>query len=249
MKKLIAFFMAAWWPLAVTNATLILRGPPVAAGAVVSSYWFDERFEPTGGANGGYTNAWTEAGTGTIEQDYATSPPQGFQALQISGTTQNPRSTFTLPVDVTEFWGFCKFRVDTAISANRLVLQISDTGGTATGGFTLVSSAGSPPNTLTARNGTTNATTTVTGLTAGADYNIWFHWKKGSGANGIGSVGFDVAANTTEITSGNQFSSVTGNAVVDAHSITVGFPSNTTGAFVIDMILLSNTATIGNNPT
>jgi hypothetical protein len=48
---------------------------------------------------------------------------------------------------------------------------------------------------------------TVSGVSADTDYNVWVHYKKGTGSNGEMSVGFSTG--TTEPTSGDNYASLT----------------------------------------
>jgi len=209
-----------------------------AVGSSGVSYFFEERFEGTG-----YQNSWTESGTGTKDEDYTTSPLEGSQSLLLSGTAQTPQTTVVLSSDQSELWCFFRLRVDTAPNVTRQIVQYRNSSAALVGAVNLVVTT----NALQARNGAQAGVATVDGLTVGTDYNVWFYWKKGTGADGIARVGFSTSG--TEVTSGNAFTqTLVGNSVTDAHDIHCGFTSNTTGAIVLDKILISTTATIGNDP-
>ena len=210
-----------------------------AVGTSGVSYFFEERFEGTG-----YQNTWTENGanTGVCNEDYSTSPLEGTQGLLLSGTTQKASTGFTFPSDVAEFWGFFKLRIDTALTTNRVFFEWLNASATRVAGLTL-----STTNTLTPISGTLAGSATVDAMSLATDYNIWIHFLKGSGANSVFSVGFSTG--TTEVTGGNAFSSKTnGNCTTDAHDFTIDTQVNTTFAVVFDKLLMSTTATIGDNP-
>lgn len=216
--------------------TAISSGYAPASGP---SYFFSERFEGTG-----YQNTWTESGTGTIDEDYTTSPLEGSQSLRIAASTQQPITVVTFSSDQAELWGYFRFRINTAsFLANKPIFVLRNSSATTVGSITVNTDNGILPT-----NGTGGGSVTVDKMVTGSNYNIWWHYKKGTGADGIFSCAF--SATGTEPTSGNAFQTKTnGNATTDAHDLRVGFGiSNTTGEFVIDQILMSTTGTIGNSP-
>lgn len=202
-------------------------------------YFFSERFD-----GAGYQKVWTEGGSGTKDEDYATAPAplEGTQSLRIAGAAQNPTTVTVFSADKGELWAFFKINITAYPSASRTIFTFRDSVAGIAGSATLGTTG-----TLTARNGSINSTASVSVMALSTTYNIWYHWKKGTGANGIAQAGFDTG--TTEITSGNQFASTSsGNSTLDAHDLQMGFISNTTGDYIIDQVLVSDTATIGNNP-
>jgi len=231
--------------LAATAQAQILINPYAYGGAAPTptppTYFADERFEGTG-----YENTWDESGgTGTINEDYTTSPLEGSQSLLLSSTNQHPHTKFVLPSNQDELWIFFSFRIDTALNTTRTIAVARDASGNEMAGVRITAT-----NVLQIwlPNGTTGLTDSPV---TGTNYNLWWHIKKGTGADGICSIGFSTG--TIEPTSGNSFRSQTnGTNTADFHElqfqITTNTNTNTTGAIVFDKVLISDTGTIGNNP-
>lgn len=210
-----------------------------------TTYFFEERFE-----GGGYHNTWDETGaTGTVDEDYTVSPLEALQSLRLAATAQHPMTKSALSSDQGELWMFFRLRVNTTLATGRRIVGFLDASNAEAGGVNLTTG-----NALQAKAGAQLGTATTDTLTNGTDYNVWVHIKKSTGgSNGSCSVGF--SASTTEVTSGTSFSNKTtgGDSAVDMHSVQVQITnpagSNTaSGEIVVDKILISNTATIGNSP-
>lgn len=131
-----------------------------------------QNFEGTGYDN---SESWTEAGTGTKDEDYTTSPAplRGSQSLYISGSTANAY----IAAAASEVWGHFILQVsDGEPSSDSFILLLASTNVTVkllTTGY------------LKIYHGTANATSTTTQFADGAitPVRIWYYYKKSSGSN------------------------------------------------------------------
>jgi hypothetical protein len=203
-----------------------------------TSYDFEENFENTG-----YENSWTEAGTGTIDEDYSTSGLglEGSQCLRLAASAQAPRATSANWTALPDMWFYLLLRPLTLPSATMmlLTLQASTT--------ECLRIRLDPAGTLKVRAGGGTENTTVAALPAGTTHHIWCRYTKGTGSNAFGLVAF--STDGIRPTSGNQYRDTTnGTATSDCTNVRFGVTSSGTFDLAIDKIRVSS-STIGNNPS
>jgi hypothetical protein len=214
-----------------------------AQGVVVSPYRFagggggsptyliNQNFEGTGYDNG---ESWTEGGT--WDEDYTTTVLTGSQSLFQDGlgggsnTSPDfaPSSHFTL---------YLQFRLNTAVNNSELLVVRS---GANADLANLVYRAGG---TLRSSCGGVNFETSDA-ISTGQKIHVWIEFTKGTGANGLGSIGW--STDGTRPASGNKFAQTTsGDATADA--VRIRLEANIGQAIIIDRIMLT-ASTIGDNP-
>lgn len=212
----------------------------VDPGGAPATYLIKQDFEGAGYDN---SETWTEAGTGTLNEDDTTSPSPlvGSQSLRVvfaaeTGTTTSP--VFAAQADC---WLYARIHPVAIVTVGSTVsltirhaageclrLRIMNTGlvGVRAGGGT--------------------EAVTVDAMSNGTEYHIWCHYIKGTGANAVATVGF--STDGTKPTSGNKFaSSVNGTATADADRVQIGSGVSTTHTYVWDKIRIDDVS-IGNNP-
>jgi hypothetical protein len=209
-----------------------------AGGGGGPTYLLQENFEGSG-----YENTWTEAGTGTKDEDYATSPAPlvGSQSLRLAFASQNGTTTTALSADQ----GTCDvyFQVNFAAipASGKVFLRLRDASAN-----TLVRIEIGSSNRFTLRHGTAAASTTD-GLSTSTTYHVWISYAKGTGANGSATIAFSTTG--TRPTSGNAYAAVTtGTATADVHDIMLGTENTSTWEGVFDKVRVDD-ATIGDNPS
>lgn len=203
-----------------------------------TSYLFEENFEGTG-----YENTWTEAGTGTIDEDYSTSGLglEGSQCFRLAASAQTPRSTSENWTAQADMWFYMMFRPVSLPSATMLLLTIQATT------TECLRIRLDPAGTLKVRAGGGTENTTFGAMSAGTTYHIWCRYTKGSGSNAFGSVAF--STDGVRPTSGNQYRETTnGTATSDANNVRFGVTSSGTFDLIYDKVRVSD-STIGDNPT
>lgn len=213
----------------------IFPGPIMRTIGAGASYLIDQDFEGAGYDNG---ETWTEAGAGTIDEDYTGTVLDGTQSLQLAGTSAaaNTSSTFG---NQSEVWMYALFRLVNLPGSTENIINLRTTGG-ADCYIARINTSGQ----LTVANGPT--ATCVTTVSTGTTYHIWCYYKTGTGANAI----LNVAFSTTGIrpTSGNNFAQVTtGTAATDPDRIRIGTASSITHSVIFDKIRVDNVQ-IGDNP-
>jgi hypothetical protein len=145
------------------------------------------------------------------------------------------------PVNYSELYTFFKFRVS-ALPGAQVNMFNFQTSAAATQLQVNLNSDG----TINLKHGTTSVTT-VGAIAANTVYHFWIHYRAGSGANGVGSLGFSLTE--TEATSGNNFTSTSAGTATG----TIGLfdPENTSTAatfdFFFDKVRL-DVNPIGSNP-
>lgn len=205
--------------------------------AASSSYLVAENFEGTG-----YEASGTEVGTGTLDEDYATSPAPlvGSQSLRIANSVQPGRVywSFTAQADV---WAYFQVNWVTLPATGKQFAGFSS--GADTPQLSIEFQAGGV---IRVRGGSQNATT-VDGMTTGVTYHVWIHYTKGSGSNAFVDIGF--STDGTKPTSGNKYASKSnGTTTLDADRFYFGSSGNGTWEAVFDKLRVSSSA-IGDNPT
>jgi hypothetical protein len=162
---------------------------------------------------------WTDVNSPDFA--YNANPLDGPYSLRL--TSNGTWADFVMVSSLSEVWAFFKFRFTSAIGTQTNFFNFQTSGGvtqlqcnvTTGGAINLV-------------HGSTSVTTSGT-MTAGVNYNIWVHYKAGSGANGVGSVGF--SATEEEATQGNNFASTTSGTSTGTIGLFDPENTNTGGGF------------------
>lgn len=202
------------------------------------SYLFEESFN-----NSGYDNTWTEAGTGTIDEDYSTSGLglEGAECLRLAASAQTPRVTSENWTAQADLWFYIQLRPASLPSATMMLLTIQATT------TECLRIRLDPAGTLKVRAGGGTENTTVGAMSAGTTYHIWCRYTKGTGSNAFGSVAF--STDGVRPTSGNQYRETTnGTATSDSNNVRFGVTSSGTFDLIYDKVRVSD-STIGDNPT
>jgi hypothetical protein len=166
---------------------MVLRRPIVVGGG--ASFLVNEDAEGTGTPSG-----WTDSGT--IDWDYTTTVITGAQSLHLPPASSN---TTKYSLSATgEVWARFKIRQDKTGSVTR-IMQFN-------GSSTERMYVGIATNALRITHGSATATTVST-MAANTTYNVWVRYKKGTGADGEGTIAFSTT--NTEPTTGNDFASLT----------------------------------------
>jgi hypothetical protein len=162
---------------------------PYRFAAAGSSYLVDEGFEGTG-----YEETWTEAGTGTIDEDHTGTVIAGSQSLQInlSAQTGSTAVTFTAQGSL-----FAKFRFRVASTSSNPTIATIRNGSTILGSLILV---GVNRTMRTTAAGGSNASSSAT-LPLNTDIYIWLEYVKGSGSNAICRAGWATTDSKPALTS------------------------------------------------
>ena len=173
--------------LLLSIACLYLGTAHAVAGFILNPYRFanagssflvQEGFEGTG-----YENTWTEAATGTVNEDQTATVITGSQSLQISISTQ----TGSAYVDFTsQSTIYIKFRLRVASTGGNHVIATIRNGTTVLGTLTL---AGANRVFRVTAFGAGNATSTDV-LPVDTDLYCWFEYVQGTGSNAICRAGW-----------------------------------------------------------
>jgi hypothetical protein len=238
-------FIACSLALAIAGslaAQVLVRRGARRPAVTTYDYTFIENFENTGSP--GYDTNWTEVGTGTLNENYATNNLQGSECLYINGNGGGFTYTHALI---------------NAQDSNHLFfrLLLPDTGGIGVNSRVTLSRVGTADDLgvriqygvsaahyyLAVAHGTVIATNaTPVQWDVGTPIWVWAQWHKGSGANGVAKIWASttpVKPDTVEAETsvGNSTSQPTNVVVVSS-----GFDR-----YCVDQIRLSNTQ-IGSNP-
>lgn len=203
-------------------------------------YILEENFEGTG-----FENTWTIEGGGTVDPDYTGVVLNGSQSLRVASTNvAMARARHDFPSGpYSELWGYFRLQMIALPSTTRQFFRLRD--GSATVVFTLQVTSGGMIGVVAGGTGGN----TVSAVTAGNTFNFWWHWKKGTGSNAIGSVGFSADGSLVEVTSGNGFHQRSaGTATTDAAEMHFGNTANGANEFVVDKVRVLATGAVGNYP-
>lgn len=186
-----------------------------------------ENFEGTGYLMAG----WEEylAGTGnSINPDNVTNVLSGSQSLAIVGISDDPSYITNSFTPSSELWGYMEFKVikypDEIEDTFRQVLRLETESGEQV--FNIVSGV---TGSLYIEAGGQANVPNVGALALNTTYYIWWYWNKNDGANSQATL----AISTTKVkpTSGDNFTSITGNPIAsDAARIMIGY-DNTSAEF------------------
>ncbi len=203
-------------------------------------YLIRQGFEcPTGGYDHG-PEIWTESGTGTIDQQYTATVLAGTQSLSIlqsANIAGDLSPTFTAQDEV---WVYLLLRpVSIEAGIIRTLVGIRNSSGSTFCGLQIDTDG-------SLRVAMNVVADTVGTVSAGTTYHIWFHYKKGTGADAIADVGF--STNGIRPTSGNNFAqTTTGNPTSQAVAIMLGPNASATQQYIFDNVRVDDVQ-IGDNP-
>jgi hypothetical protein len=185
---------------------------------------------PTGWTNSGATPNW----------DY-TPALDGTQSLLLPSTIGTAGSSTKIDFgDRPEVWVNFKLRLTATPQGTNTI------GGLAPNGISILSQLFQIN-----KNGSLNRLSfggaqTAAGVLPNTTYNVWLHYRKGTGSNGIVDIAFSTSA--TKPTSGSQFAqSTTYTGVNNAGRLVLGTSVNTTFGIILDDIRVAH-AEIGNVP-
>jgi len=236
--KTLALLFALLIPLACgpeTQASYFFAKASVGG----ATYLINQNFEGAGYDNG---ETWTETGTGTLDEDYATAPAPlvGSQSFRIAKTGQTGRVVSVLPSDQSTCWGYFQINFTSSPANGTIWFSVLDVSATIV--LSIEINTGSI---IRVRSGSANASTVST-VTTATTYHFWWKYVKGTGANAVAQVAFQTSG--TEPLSGNNFAQVTtGTATTDANNIRIGNTGSSTYEFIVDRVLVDD-ADIGDNP-
>jgi hypothetical protein len=191
----------------------------------------NEDFEGTGTPTG-----WFRGGSANF--DYSTSPLVGSQSLRLAAATADYAVVQSL--NQAEFWWKFRIKIETMPSGTLTILQGSDASFN-NNYQVLLNSSG----TLTIQdNSGFLFTTTTDTMAAGTIYDVWGHYKVGTGTNSICEVSFDVA-NAARPNSGNKYASGT-NGHGTGNIAEYKLISSTLGAILVfDTVRITTTDVFG----
>lgn len=207
----------------------------LGASSVHAQYLINEDFEGTGTPIG-----WFRGGSANF--DYSASPLAGSQSLLLdSATADYAVITNGGVINHAELWFKVLFRCN-SISSDQHLFNLQDAGFNDLYSIILKSS---DKTLIVEDTGAGVFANTVDALTVGTIYNIWGHYKKGSGANGTCEASFDVAGNPRP-NSGNKFAG--GNTSVETANATafrIVSGALGTGQCVYDNVQIASTDIFG----
>ncbi|HEY2711363.1 MAG TPA: glycoside hydrolase [Chthoniobacterales bacterium] len=211
------------------------------ASANVPAYGYAMLPDPVSeNCNGtGTPTGWTNTGTG-VNWDRTSNPPplEGTQSLFISGSGVGGNSTKVDFGDQAEVWVFFKLAVTGSAPATAATIAgLSANGGTITELLQVT-----PFGKLSFGGAQTSAS-----LTLNTTNNVWLHYRKGTGSNGIVEVAFSTSE--TKPTSGSTYyaASTSYTGTNEAGRLFLGTTASTTINMVFDKIRVDNSE-IRSNP-
>jgi hypothetical protein len=203
-----------------------------------ASYLIKQNFEGTGYDN---SEAWSESGTGTMDEDYATSPMEGSQSLRIALSSTTGRVSSPAFTAQSDLWAYFQIKILGSLPAATTTIAEMQAASTDCLRLRLLTSGALD---VRAGGGTPVATTGT--LTPGTVYHVWIHYIAGTGANGFSSVGF--SPDGTKPTSGTNYAEMTtGTATASPSSQRLGQSTSATIELLYDKVRVSASA-IGDNP-
>lgn len=208
-------------------------GASGGGGEAAPSYLISEDFEATGNPG------WTTNGTAVFDFDETAAAIEGTQSFELDATSALG-SAYTNFTASTEVWGFFKLKLAALPGGTRYIFRFYNT---STEVFSVAVTSGGQ---LRVYVPTGPYGQTVSTVTAGEVYNVWVHYKAGSGADAYGSVAF--SSTTTEPADGsNDFAKYeTGAAMLQANRLSAYCEAGVHPYY--DHVRVRNDATCGNNP-
>lgn len=199
------------------------------------SYLLQENFE----AAPGYDTAWSEITvTGTLNEDMSTAglSLQGSQCLRVEMAAQSGRAECTPFTSSGEVWLYFLFRPEVAASSTIMTIQDASVLNlrmrfTSTGALQLVG---------------VGSLTAPAPLPLNQTYHVWMHYKKGTGADAVGSLAWSTDGIRPD-SGANFLGGTTGTFTNNADRLAVAQVTSFTGTWNIDKIRVSSSE-IGNNP-
>lgn len=182
---MVAFTPAGYRPSYVVSTSSSSSSSSSSGGG--GGYLVQEKFEGTGTPSG-----WTVSGPWNF--DDTASPLEGTQSASCQDWGMD--TTYVTFTDQSEVWGFAQFK-GASFPSNIAVLDLVDSTGTSVCAVH-VDTTGA----VSISNSAFEGVSTTALMTAGTAYNIWFHYKAGSGT-GIIEVAF--SSTTTKPTSGTAY--------------------------------------------
>lgn len=203
------------------------------------TWLLQETFEGTGYDN---PQGVTFSETGTVDENETGVVLDGSQSASITYTTATGGIT-TVPAltAVDSIYSYFLFRM-TAMPTTITSIYLIQTGATVIGQIYVLADGR-----MGARQGTGTAAYTVNTVSINTTYHVWFRYSKGTGSNGIATVGF--STDGTKPTSGNGFAQCTnGNKTDQANTCKLyGNKDGTGGVNYYDKWYVSDSE-IGSNP-
>lgn len=215
------------------------NGVAITSGVAGPTYLVQQDFEGAGYDNG---ETWTEAGSGTADEDYATAPAplDGSQSLRISVSSQGKNTFVALPADQGTIEVYLKAHFVSLPAAGKVFCRLRNSANATVASLEIAASSR-----ITIRGGT--AATTTDSVTTGTTYHFWLRYVKGTGANAVVTGAF--STDGTRPLSGNKFIQLTnGTVTTDANNLMIGPENNSTWEAIFDKIRADDD-TIGDNPT
>lgn len=184
---------------------------------------------PTGWTNSGATPNW----------DYTGVILDGSQSLLLPSTTGTVGSSTMIDFgDRPEVWVYFKLRLTNTSQGTKTIGGLAQNGGSTLNQLFQVSTNGGLPSFGGAQ--------TATGFSANMTYNVWLHYRKGTGSNGIVDIAFSTTG--TKPTGGNEFAqSTTYAGTSNAGRLVLGTSAHTVFDIILDDIRVAH-AEIGNVP-
>jgi len=204
------------------------------------TYLINQNFEGTGYDN---SETWTTS-VGTPEPDYTGVVLLGSQSLRstVNGEAERARADFT---GADTLYGYLLFRREGINPVgDRLFFELTINGSTTRALTLSVTSTGQ----LKVGDLSGSHTgTTVSTMSTGTTYHIWWSYTKGTGSNAAGTCAF--STDGTKPTSGNNFEDfTTGTSTVQGGRVWLGYTSTNSNAdFIYDKVLIDD-VDIGSNP-
>lgn len=239
MRMLINLFLALILVVNVISDTVVVVGQPSSAPPA-PTYLASEDFENATG----YDLTWTEAGTGTLDEDYTTAPAPlvGSQSFRTVLSAQTGTSTHTWAAGAqSTVYGYCiVHRVSNAGSEN--IIGFRSSGSLRMG--IVFTGAGA----VRVTHGTANDTTTTTYAT-GTTVHIWFRYTQGSGADGVAELWTSTNGTKPASSGDSTYANVTtGTSTTTVNQIVIGPTTSSSQEMIFDKIRVDDVS-IGSDPT
>ena len=233
MKLLLLSISCLYLGTAHAVAGFILN--PYRFATAGSSYIINQNFEGTGYDNG---ETWTEAGTGTVDEDHTGTVIVGSQSLRvnISAQTGSTYASFAAQSSL-----FVKFRFQVASTSSNPTIVTIRNGTTILASLILVG----VNRTLRVNGGGSNGSASGT-INANQTKWVWFEYVKGTGSNAICRAGWKDDGDPTKpdlSTTGAQTCIATnGNGTLDADRIYLGHSVSSTYECFFDAVQVAAAA-------
>jgi hypothetical protein len=230
--KLLAYIIAAFHISASWSVAGFVINPYrfVTSG---SSFLLNQNSEGTGYDNG---ETWTEAGTGTVDEDHTGTVIAGSQSLRVNLSAQTG-STYASFTSQSSLFVKCRFRV-ASTSSNPTIITIRN-GTTILASLILVG----VNRTLRVNGGGSNGSASGT-IATGTNIFVWFEYVKGTGSNAITRAGWAATDSKPDLsTTGAQTCIATnGTGTVNADRLYLGHSVSSTYEAFFDAVQVSATA-------